>query len=114
MTTVEATYSDSAQKVTLEVMDTGGASGLTGLASWMNVQGEKENDNGFERTQKVGDRLVHEKSSKSGANEFSMVVGSRFVVSAKGRGVDLDELKAAASGLDLGRLESMKGEGVQR
>ena len=111
----EATYSDSAEKnVTLEVMDTGGASGLAGLASWMNVQGEEEDDNGFERTQRVGDRLVHEKSSKSGANEFAILVGSRFVVSAKSRGVDLNELKAAASGLDLGRLESMKGEGVQR
>lgn len=111
----EARYADGAGKsVTLEVTDTGGASGLTGLASWMNVQEEKESEDGFERTQKVGDRLVHERSSKSGNNEFAVVLGNRFVVNASGRGIDLNALKAAASSLDLSRLESMKGAGVQR
>jgi hypothetical protein len=110
----EGSYSDGAQKnVTLEVTDTGGASGLTGLASWMNVQEERKSADGFERTERVGDRLVHEKSSKSGDSEFSIVVGNRFIVSASGRGVDLDELKTAASGLDLSRLESMKEAGVE-
>jgi hypothetical protein len=111
----EASYGDGAQKnVTLEVTDSGGASGLAGLASWMNVQEERQSDDGFERTQKVGDRLVREKSSKSGNNEFAIVVGNRFIVSTRGRGVDLNELKAAASSLDLGRLESMRDAGVQR
>jgi hypothetical protein len=89
-------------------------SGLAGLVSWTNVQEEKQSDDGFERTQKVGDRLVHEKSSKGGSSEFAIVLGNRFMVSARGRGVDLNELKAAASSLDLGRLESMKDAGVHR
>ena len=97
-----ASYGDRAKKsVSLDISDTGGASGLLGLAAWVNVQGEKEDDNGFERTQKVDGRLVHEKGSKrGGSNEFTVVVASRFVVSAKGRGVDLDALKTAVSGLD--------------
>ena len=111
----EATYGDGAQKnVTLEVLDAGGASGLMGLASWANVQGEKEDDDGVERTQRVGGRLVHEKISKRGTNEFSIVVGDRFVVNATGDGVDFNTIKAAVSGLDLGRLESMKDVGVQK
>jgi hypothetical protein len=41
----EATYSDSAGKrVHLEVVDTGGAAGLMGLASWMEVENESEED----------------------------------------------------------------------
>ena len=44
----EGTYSDHAKHVTLEITDTGGASGLIGLAGWMNMQGERET-NGFER-----------------------------------------------------------------
>jgi hypothetical protein len=35
-------------------------------------------------------------------------------VSAKGNGVNVNELKAAISALDLARLESMKDVGVQK
>jgi Yip1 domain len=111
----EATYSDGAGKsIELDVMDTGGASGLMGLATWMGVQGEKEDQYGSEKTAKVGGRLVHEKVSKSGNNEFSMVIGDRFMVSAKGRGVDLATLKGAVTSIDLGKLEGMKDVGVQK
>ena len=111
----EARYGDGADKsVTLDISDTGGVSGLMGLASWVGVEGEKDDDSGSEKTQKVGGRLVHERTSKTGGtNEFSIVLGDRFVVSAKGNGVGVNELKAAISSLDLARLESMKDVGVQ-
>ncbi len=113
----EGTYGDRGQKhVTLEISDTGGISALVGMASWMNVQGEKEDDQGFERTRKVDGRLVHERGSKQpgGSSEFTVVLGDRFVVSAKGRGLELADLKGAVSGLDLGKLEAMKEIGVQK
>jgi len=112
----EATYGDDAQKrVTLTISDTGGASGLVGLASWASLREEKEDDNGSERTLKVDGRLVHEKTSKrDGANEFSLVLGERFVVSASGIDVELKDLKAAVMSLDLGGIESMKDVGVTR
>jgi len=111
----EGRYSDHAQKhATLEVTDTGGASGLMGMAGWMNLQGEREDDYSVEKTAKVDGRIVHEKASKQagGSNEFTVVLGDRFIVNAHGSGVDLASLKAAVSGLDLGKLEALKSVGV--
>ena len=106
----KASYGDGADKeATLEVVDTGGVSGIMGLASWANIQGEREDDEGSERTTKVGDRMIHEKISKTGGtNEFSMVVADRFMVNTTGRGVDINELKNAVAGLNLNQLEAMK------
>jgi hypothetical protein len=112
----EATYSDGAGKsVTLDISDTGGASGLVSLAGWVNVQGESEDDSSAERTTKVDGRLVHEKMSKRGGeNEFSIVLGDRFIVTATSRGVPFPELKSAVSGLNLAQLEAMKDVGVRK
>jgi hypothetical protein len=112
----EATYGDGGKSVTLNISDTGGASGLMGLAGWVGMQEEKEDEYSSERTHKVNGRIVHEKLSKTagGTNEFGIVLGDRFVVSAKGQGVSLEELKTAMSGIDLARIESLKDVGVQK
>jgi Yip1-like protein len=110
-----AEYGDGAQKsVTLDISDSGGASGLVSLAGWAGMQEERQDENGEERTRKVDGRLVHEKVSKNGgSNEFSIVLGDRFVVAAHGTGVDLAELKTAVGQLELRKLESLKDAGVQ-
>jgi hypothetical protein len=112
----EATYSDGAEKqVTLDISDMGGVSGIMALAGWAGVEGESEDDSGSERTHKENGRLIHEKTTKTGGtNEFAVVVADRFVVSAKGQGVDLAALKTAVASLDLAKLEGMKGVGVSR
>jgi MFS family permease len=104
-----ATYRDASKRVDLQVVDTGGAAGLVGLASWMGVQGERENDKRREVTRKEGNRMVHEEVSKTGGNnKYAVVLANRFVVSADGKGVDIDTLKSAVGSLDLARLEAMK------
>jgi hypothetical protein len=111
----EATYGDGAQReVRLEITDTGGMSGLVGLAGWTNLQEERESADGYSRTQNVGGRLTHVESSKSGDDEFAVVVGNRFMVAARSSTLDVDALKAAVSGLDLGKLEAMKDIGVKK
>ena len=113
--TAEATYGDGDGKsVTLEITDTGGASGLMGLASWVGVEGEKDNDQMSERTERVGGRMVHQRVSKTGgSNEFTIVLGERFIVKAEGD-ADINTLRSAVSSLDLQKLESMKGAGVSK
>jgi hypothetical protein len=92
----------------------GSARGLMSLASWANVQGEKEDQYGTEKTQTINGRLVHEKSRKSGGGEYSVVIADRFMVDAKSSSVDLATLRSAVGSLDLGKLEAMKDEGVKK
>jgi Yip1 domain len=112
----EASYGDDAgRSATLEIIDSGGATGLLGMASWAALQGERENDQVSERTERVGDRIVHQRRSKTGGrHEYNVVIGDRFIVTAEGDGIEFDALRSAVSGLDLQKLEAMKGVGVAK
>ncbi|MEQ1868400.1 MAG: Yip1 family protein [Vicinamibacterales bacterium] len=111
----EANYGEgSLKKANLEITDAGAASGLMGLASWAAAGSVKEDEDGSEKTTKVGGRLVHERRSKSGTDEYSVMIADRFMVTAKSSDMDVDALRAAVSKLDLAKLESMKDVGVQK
>jgi hypothetical protein len=104
-------YGDqSGKRLTLEVVDTGGAAGLMGLAGWATLgTSEKENDSRIERMRKEGNRMVHEQiSKKGGSNEYTVILADRFMVSGKGSGIDFDAVKGAVNALDLGKIESIK------
>ena len=115
MSRADATYTEGARYVRLEIVDSGGASGLMGLASWIGVQGERETSDTLERTRRVGSRLVHEQQSKTGGtHEYGILLGDRFMVTVHGRGMDFSELETAVSRLDLDRLEALRNAGVQQ
>lgn len=110
-TKVEATYGAGDKQVELEIVDTGGAAGLTGLAGWaaLGMTGESETSDRVERMRREGNRLVREEVSKrGGTNAYSVILADRYVVSAEGNGVDIGTLKAAVGSLDLGKLEALK------
>lgn len=105
----EGIYNDGAGKsASLEVTDSGGAAALVGLAGWAGLQAEREDANHKESTRKENGRLVHESLNKnSNHGEFTIILGDRFIVSAKGN-VGLDALKSSVASLDLAKLEAMK------
>ena len=109
---VEGTYGDeSGKNVNLQITDTGGAAGLMGLAGWatLGASQESEDDNHIERMRKEGNRTVREEISKTGGtNSYTVILADRFVVEARGTGVDEKQVKSAVNGLDLGKLESLK------
>jgi hypothetical protein len=113
--TAEASYGDDAgHSATLEITDSGGAAGLMGLAAWANVQGERDNEQFSERTERVGGRIVHQKMSKTGGrHEYNIVIANRFIVNAHGDGIEFGTLRSAVAALDLGTLEAMKDVGVK-
>jgi hypothetical protein len=108
---VESDYGEGDKSVQLEIVDTGGAAGLTALAGWaaIGATSESETSDRTERMRREGNRLVREEISKrGGTNTYSVILADRFVVTAEGRGVDIGTLKSAVGSLDLAKLEALK------
>jgi hypothetical protein len=114
MSRAEARYEQEGKNVQLEIVDMGGAAGLASLANWAALQGEREDQYGSEKTMKVDGRMVHEKIRKDGNNEYGVILGERFFVTAKGNNVDISTLKSAVASLDLPKLEAMKEVGLKK
>jgi hypothetical protein len=106
---------DSGRSVALTVTDAGGASLFGALAAWAMIEREQETDSGYEKMGKVDGRPVHEKFNKNNKDgEYSVVVGNRFLVEARGHQVDMAVLKQAVAAVDLNKLEAMKTAGVKK
>ena len=112
----EGRYQGDGGSVDLKITDPGTLTGFAAMAAmWMNMDLDKETDTGYEKTGTAGGRRFHEKydkSSKSG--EFTVIVGSRFMVEINGHGIDMPTMKKAIDQIDLAKLESMKDAGVKR
>ncbi|GAB3790621.1 hypothetical protein GCM10028818_60960 [Spirosoma horti] len=100
---------DDTESIELSIIDGGGSAMTMGLAAWSMLEMDKETGDGYEKTSKIGDNKSYEKydnGDKSG--EVAILVKKRFVVSAKGRGVSMDKIKAALNDIDLDKLGSLK------
>ncbi len=104
---------DGSKAVRFEVTDPGSLAGPFALANmWMNLEIDKETNDGYEKTSTVGGRKLHEKWSKNGKNgEVTLIVGNRFMVEVKANGIAMDDVKALLAKVDVAKLESMKGDG---
>jgi len=99
--------------VTLEVTDTGSMKGLMAMAGSMSPEEDKQTDHGYDKTYTESGRLTHEAwDTQSKSGEYSVVIGQRFTVKASGRADGIDQLKQAVGSVDLGRLESLRNQGV--
>ena len=111
-----ATYSDGAAKtLDLEIIDLGGTKGLMALAAWAGVEQQKQTATGYERTYKSNGQMMHEVwNQTSNTGEYSVVVGSRFVVKVSGGGASIDTLKGVANAINLAGLEGLGKKAVPR
>lgn len=111
-----ASYRDESgdRSINLEITDMGSTKGLAMLAGWALAESESESDSGYERAYQKDGMRMHEKwDSASRSATYDLVVANRFLVKLKGRGMDMDALKAAAASLDLKGLAALKDQGVQ-
>lgn len=107
---VEAKYEKGDKKVELNIVDAGGiGTAIMGMASWSVIQIDKESDTGFERTTTYKGRKAFEKCNNKRC-EFALIIANRFIVTSKGRNVDIEDLHDLVEEVGLDDLESMKDE----
>jgi hypothetical protein len=117
ITNTEGRYSadNGGGSMTIKITDIGSMTGLAGMTAyaWASVNIDRESDTEYEKTSTIGGYKSHEKYNKSSkSGEVSVLVADRFVVDVNGNNVDMDAIKGALGKVDLGKLNSMKGEGV--
>jgi hypothetical protein len=100
---------DGSERIELSIVDGGGSPMMMGLAAWSMMDVDKETEHGYEKTTKMGNNKAYEKyDSADKDGELNVLINKRFVVTAKGRGVSMDKIKAALEAIDLDKLADMK------
>jgi len=108
---------DGERQISLQIVDGGGLAQMTMLgAAWMQVEVDREDSDGYERTTQFEGYPAFEKerTGASPRSELSVVVAERFLVTANGRNVEMDELKEAVEELDLDDLEDLRDESIEK
>lgn len=103
----EASYGSGNMTVSVEMVDMAPIGGISAMAASLNVQRDRQTATGYERLGQVDGRMTGEKwNSVSKRSEYNVLVGNRVMVTAEGRGVDIDDLKTAINDLDLEAIEA--------
>lgn len=108
---------DGERQLSLQIVDGGGLTQMTMLgATWMRMEIDREDSDGYERTTEFEGHPAYEKvrTGERPRSELSFVVADRFLVTANGQNVEMDALKAAVGQLDLGALADLRDEGAEQ
>ncbi len=106
----QADETDDSPSVKTEIMDYGAIEGFAqGMAFWSQLDIDKESDEGYERTTKIGGFPAYEKFTNDGqSGEIHVFVASRFIVNITTRRLTADKLKKAAEEMPLKALAALK------
>ena len=109
MSTATAKYEDGGQNMEVSILDFAGITGaLSGMASWANVEVDRESKDGFERTIEINGYKAFEKyDSKRKYGELSVIVEDRFIVNIKGEDIKAQDLRKALQKIGLKRLAKL-------
>lgn len=93
--------------IKIDVVDTGGLKmGLMSMAAWANMEIDREDDKGYERSTTLNGFKAFEKyTQRNNKSELSLLVKNRFVVKAEGREVAMKDLKAVVGDMPLGDMK---------
>ena len=115
--TVKRTYTSSEgdQRLEISLVDLGSMRGVARVGlEWLNLEIDREDNSGFERTTKFRDHPMMESCDKVGelTCEVNLLVSNRFVISMDSRGLEIDKLRDILADVKIDRLEELHDFGV--
>ena len=107
VSSTKADYGSGAQQIQLEITDMGANRAMLSVIGM--VQQDQESAGGYHKVFQRDGRTVQEQwTAATRSGEYTVIVGNRFMVQAKGQGPDMAALKKAVDAVDLARLQQLK------
>jgi hypothetical protein len=101
-------YENGDKRIELAVVDMGAMAGLAGMAGAFGVQGTRETADGYERVHTVDGRMTIEELSRSANTaKFGVIAAQRIMITADGRNVSPDDVRAAVNAVGVARAEAI-------
>lgn len=101
----KAVYVAPKSRITLQVLDMGGAGAL---ANSVKPHGSQETDRGYSKVAVVDGRLTSESYDREAhSGSYGVIVAGRFAVKADGERIVVGDLEKAVKSVDFERLEAM-------
>lgn len=104
---VTATYEEGDAHLEVVITDAGRFTQvISGLADWTNVEIDKENQDGYERTTTIEGYQAYEKYNRPRrSGELSLIIDNRFVIAIEGKQIDERDFRRIVRRLDLDELK---------
>ncbi len=109
----EGTYGKGEPEVTIKLSDISSMGQFMKMAqfAWTQTEMERETDEGYERTTKIGAHPAQERFVNDGQRgEVQVMVDGRFMVEVTGRGLPMEKLHDLIKAVDLDKLAALKPE----
>jgi hypothetical protein len=105
MSQAEGVYRNGDAEVRLSVVQTGAMGSLASMAAGMNVQENRQDGDGYARTQTIDGRIYSEEVNNATSSASYGVIGRGVAVTAEGTNITLDQARAAVETVGVQRLE---------
>jgi hypothetical protein len=108
----EGVYQRGEARLTVTIIHMGAMGAVAGMAAGMNVQENRQDADGYSRTQTIDGRVYNEEVQTNGGSVSYGVIGRGVAVTAGGSGgVTIDQARAVVQAIDVQRLEQTFGGG---
>lgn len=103
----EGSYESGEAGITVTIVHMGAMAGITAMAGSVNIQENREDADGYSRTNTVDGRVYTEEVNRAAGTANYGVIGRGVAVTAEGQGVTIDQVRTAVEAVGIARAEGV-------